>query len=989
MVAVAKLSELGPEEVRALRGSLSRADFARKIGVTPLTVYRWELPDEAPESRRPRGAVAERLRRALATNEENTLRPPAVALVPSAPPPAGPIISEALDPDDAAHVLPVVDRILAADFARAEDHLMHLLVAGELRGAAGRAMAQAALALCQLLARNDARSAFATRPPALKEADVGLLPPPSELLVRVAASLCFSSPDGRLFDVGRVNAQVARGERLATRDTPPDLVFLLRVGAAAATLYAGGAGHSAAKHARAALEELMDSVSEPVTRLLADELRTHFLMLTGHTALVVRRFEEVADRAAKIGVPIIEARARSFIALRLTDEVAATDKILEVSQKARDIASAARLGPGLHSIFIAKTAGEALLRLARFTEAEQALESGVAAAMQMSWAPLPIVIAFVRLFDYTGRRDRLLRLGEEMQRIPSPIPKALGEFLIAAHAAQESDPSERLGRAELAVEKSDPSPYLLTEVLLYGVGLRLAHADVSEIKLAVRRVQRRLDRYPSATLTAQLKRYLALLACREGKLTEAAPLLEASIATFTLVGDRPEVALGRHWLAKVAYELEEPGSEAKIAESEAELRELGLVPFPSALPFGTFDPTAPASISTASRHLGARAEGVTVALERLSVRGTSPALLRRELATVVSELHPNRGVIIEEIGPQGDARTIEERGDVTQTPPDTWFEFGDGMGGRFRFGLCGTLPDGAYELLSMLGIVTSLSLEVASLRGLAEESSEAPSTESNNAEVPGFVAVSPSMRRLRAEIGRLGKSRATVILQGESGTGKEVIAKAIHDLSQRASGPYITFNCAAVPRDLFEGQLFGYRRGAFTGALSDHPGVIRVAHGGTLFLDEIGELPLELQAKLLRFLENREILPLGEAKSIEVDVRTIAATHQDLQQRVREGRFREDLFYRLQVVPLTIAPLRERPEDIAALARHFVRMLTPSDAETPVLAPDAIARLAQHSWPGNVRELRNVIERTLAFSPLPRVLTASHLRLEMPSLRPR
>jgi DNA-binding NtrC family response regulator len=227
----------------------------------------------------------------------------------------------------------------------------------------------------------------------------------------------------------------------------------------------------------------------------------------------------------------------------------------------------------------------------------------------------------------------------------------------------------------------------------------------------------------------------------------------------------------------------------------------------------------------------------------------------------------------------------------------------------------------------------------------------------------------------------LGPSRATVIVTGESGSGKEVVARAVHDSSARRDRPYVPFNCATVPRDLFEGQLFGFRRGSFTGASTDHLGVIRAADGGTLFLDEIGELPLDVQPKLLRFLENGEVFPLGAKQAVRVDVRIIAATHRDLALLVREGRFREDLFYRLQVVPLRVPPLRERLEDVAPLARHFVRLLAP-DGRVPVLSPDALAVLATHSFPGNVRELRNVIERALAFAPLPEVLHAEHLRLD-------
>ncbi|MFP2905595.1 sigma-54 interaction domain-containing protein, partial [Pyxidicoccus sp. 3LFB2] len=283
--------------------------------------------------------------------------------------------------------------------------------------------------------------------------------------------------------------------------------------------------------------------------------------------------------------------------------------------------------------------------------------------------------------------------------------------------------------------------------------------------------------------------------------------------------------------------------------------------------------------------------------------------------------------------------------------------------------------------LSRMG---GFALEVAVLRGFAEV--EPPTalgdTESvRDTELPGFIAASPSMKRLRAELARLSASRATVIVTGESGSGKELVARAIHTLSTRAQRPYVAFNCAAVPRELFEGQLFGHRRGAYTGASTDHPGVIRAAHGGTLFLDEIGELPLEVQPKLLRFLENGEVFPLGEIRPVEVDVRVVAATHRDLAQLVREGRFREDLYYRLQVVPVRVPPLRERREDVVALARHFVRLLTPEGQAPPQLGPDALAALVAHPWPGNVRELRNVIERSMAYAPLPAVLGAEQMRI--------
>ena len=237
------------------------------------------------------------------------------------------------------------------------------------------------------------------------------------------------------------------------------------------------------------------------------------------------------------------------------------------------------------------------------------------------------------------------------------------------------------------------------------------------------------------------------------------------------------------------------------------------------------------------------------------------------------------------------------------------------------------------------------------------------------------------MRRLKSELLRLSASKATVIVTGESGTGKEVVARTLVSLSQRKNKPYTVFNCAAVPRDLFEGQLFGYRKGAFTGATQDHAGVIRAADGGTLFLDEIGELPLDVQPKLLRFLENGEVLPLGAQKPIAVDVRIVAATHRNLAELVQRGAFREDLYYRLQVVPIHLPPLRERTDDVVPLALRFLRDLSKAAGrKPPLLSSDARARLIGHPWPGNVRELRNVLDRTLAFEPVPEVLRARDLR---------
>jgi len=216
---------------------------------------------------------------------------------------------------------------------------------------------------------------------------------------------------------------------------------------------------------------------------------------------------------------------------------------------------------------------------------------------------------------------------------------------------------------------------------------------------------------------------------------------------------------------------------------------------------------------------------------------------------------------------------------------------------------------------------------------------------------------------------RIARVKVNVLITGESGTGKEIIARAIHDFSDRAAKPFVPFNCTAVPRDLLESQLFGHRRGAFTGADRDHTGLIRAAREGTLFLDEVGELGLDLQPKLLRFLESGEIAPLGEPGPTTVDVRIVAATNRSLDEAVREGRFREDLFYRLNVVRLSLKPLRERRDEIPGFVNAFVARAATDFAKGHLtVAEETMERLLLYRWPGNVRQLHNEIRRIVALA---------------------
>jgi two-component system response regulator GlrR len=256
----------------------------------------------------------------------------------------------------------------------------------------------------------------------------------------------------------------------------------------------------------------------------------------------------------------------------------------------------------------------------------------------------------------------------------------------------------------------------------------------------------------------------------------------------------------------------------------------------------------------------------------------------------------------------------------------------------------------------------------------------------------GFITASPRMEDLLRRARLVAQSDASVLIVGASGTGKELLARAIHRASKRRAAPFVAVNCAAIPEALLESELFGHRKGAFTGATYDHRGLFQSAEGGTVFLDEIGDMPVALQAKLLRALQEREVRPVGSSQAVPVDVRIISATHRDLDDRVARGEFREDLYYRLHVVSFAIPPLAERPEDILPLARHF---LTATAArygkDVRAFAPEALELLVGAPWPGNVRQLANVVEQAvaLATSPIvPAALVASALKAEPTGLTP-
>jgi two-component system nitrogen regulation response regulator GlnG len=281
-----------------------------------------------------------------------------------------------------------------------------------------------------------------------------------------------------------------------------------------------------------------------------------------------------------------------------------------------------------------------------------------------------------------------------------------------------------------------------------------------------------------------------------------------------------------------------------------------------------------------------------------------------------------------------------------------------------------------FDLGDLLAVVDRALKQPAQLAG-----TEPPPKPSPDDNLP-LIGRSPAMQEIYRIIARLTTTDLTVMINGESGAGKELVARALHDYGRRRSGPFIAINMAAIPRELIESELFGHERGAFTGATNRHTGRFEQANGGTLFLDEIGDMPPEAQTRLLRVLQEGEFTTVGGRQPIRANARIVAATHRDLRALIRTGQFREDLFYRLNVVPIRLPPLRERPDDIPVLAQHFLNKAQSEGLPAKTIDAPAMAMLSAYRWPGNVRELENLIRRLAALVPQP-VITESILAQEL------
>ena len=510
---------------------------------------------------------------------------------------------------------------------------------------------------------------------------------------------------------------------------------------------------------------------------------------------------------------------------------------------------------------------------------------------------------------------------------------------------------------------------------------------------------------PDMAVAGEAERLSGMLALAQGDAPRAVNHFGRSLSIFEILGDRYRIARAHYWLGR-AHSAAAPARAGEHLElALREFRELGARldtnrAEEALARIGTDAPARQPEPSTVAQLLTLRLAEATASRE----------LLLRELAAVVHQETGARRVLVVEPGEEPHAARVVAAhgcapGDGARLAallnPDADVEAESELiaraedAGVFRLRPAhappailfvspraeARLPGGAP--LDSLLRVAELGLDVCALRARGRGGGERQAQGALGGAdglSHGFIHNSPAMARLVEEMHKIRSSDVTVLITGESGTGKELIARAIHALSSRREKIFVPFNCTAVPKELAEGYLFGYRRGAFTGAVSDSPGVVRSAASGTLFLDEVGDLPADVQPKLLRFLQEGEIQPLGEQRPQKVDVRIVAATNTDLERMVAEGRFREDLYYRLNVIRLRVPPLRERRSEIPILVSHYVNHYAAKFNRRDVqITPETVDLLTVADWPGNVRQLTNEIQRIVARAEDGTLITPDHL----------
>jgi hydrogenase-4 transcriptional activator len=563
------------------------------------------------------------------------------------------------------------------------------------------------------------------------------------------------------------------------------------------------------------------------------------------------------------------------------------------------------------------------------------------------------------------------------------------------------------GREALALAQEIGDRQAVCESRLILAEAHLLRGNLGEASLELTKVSAETtDSSTDLGFTGEAQRLSGILAMLQSEPAAAAQHFGSSVSIFDMLGDRYRSARAHYELGRAYAGTQAKRAQEHLSRAVNTFRELG-----ARLDLAR----AEEELDSLDRALPETAEGQSALSQLLTLRlaeaVASRELLLRELAAVMRQETSAQRALVAEQAEDNQPRVVVAHG---YTPAESseiaaqvsaleTDEEREHYGKKHGFAVIALKPanappatliiaprtraqlPGELSLEPLLRVV-ELGMDVCALRSATHKggNSEEPAELIGTSLLPGFIHSSPAMTRLVEEVHKIRSSDVTVLVTGESGTGKELVARAIHAISARRAKVFVPFNCTAVPKELSEGYLFGYRRGAFTGAVTDSQGVIRTAAGGTLFLDEVGDLPLDVQPKLLRFLQEGEIQALGEQRPAKVDVRIIAATNTDLEEMVAQGRFREDLYYRLNVIRLRVPPLRERRSEIPTIVNYYINHYSAKFGRKDMqIQPQAVDLLMVNDWPGNVRQLCNEIQRIVARSEDGTVITPEQLSPEL------
>ena len=684
------------------------------------------------------------------------------------------------------------------------------------------------------------------------------------------------------------------------------------------------------------------------------------------------------------------------------------EQALALAERAVNLHEDLGQGPGL-SVALA-TLGQICVRVGNLDRADTVLHRAldVRSAMQFheTTGAVHDTLAQMSLMrgDYENAAEYLRRAAEAYGaygRNTSRWYEWSLRVITARLATRRGQPDEALAIADEIAKSTNAPPAETIEAELIAAEALLSAARVEDAERRLTQVESRLDPRTTPGAWGEFLRLRGELRARQTRTTEAYHDIAQSSSVFELVGERYQAAVSQLALARLASKAGARSTADRHYQSAAQVfRALGATrdleqvqtEMAAALPPGT------------GEYVGSPADADDALVRRLVNAAVMPDLLARELAATLLEAVTADLTVVFAEQPGGNVRVIAFAGADADADAAAAMARLAVQGGAYGAGSLvvepiGREPDGArqvviatprtleHPLLSRIRMMAAVAKQGFDLCGVRDRPTvPVDSTSERPLEplLPGFLCASAAMHRVVDQIQRLQGNDLTVLITGESGTGKELVARAIHVGSSRNSATFLPYNCTTTTRELADSQLFGHRRGSFTGAVSDQPGLIRTATGGTLFLDEVGDLPLDVQPKLLRFLEQGEIMPVGENRPQPVDVRVLAATNADLEQRVAEGKFREDLYYRLAVIRIHVPPLRQRREEIPHLTTFFLREASERLGKPDMqLSSEVLYLFAQYWWPGNVRQLRNEIQRAVAMAPAAGVIGPEHLSVDL------